>query len=145
MAWFTVDTHLFRELGEFLVGRDSTALIELVKNSFDADATEVEVHAQHLERDNPPFPRSLPVRRLPTIVVTPPAAVEFFLAEMFESRWQKHAAAETADMQRWKPIQNRRLLSLFEWQKRRIQGCIGSPWTAVKSYKPDADLFLRAG
>ena len=49
MAKFTVDTHLFRELGELLVGRDSTALIELVKNSYDADATEVEVHAQHLE------------------------------------------------------------------------------------------------
>ena len=49
MAKFTVDTHLFRELGELLVGRDSTALIELVKNSYDADATEVEVYAQHLE------------------------------------------------------------------------------------------------
>lgn len=49
IAKFTVDTHLFRELGELLVGRDSTALIELVKNSYDADATEVEVHAQNLE------------------------------------------------------------------------------------------------
>jgi signal transduction histidine kinase len=49
MAKFTVDTHLFRELGELLVGRDSTALIELVKNSYDADATEVEVYAEHLE------------------------------------------------------------------------------------------------
>ena len=49
MARFTVDTHLFRELGELLVGRDSTALIELVKNSYDADATEVEVYAELLE------------------------------------------------------------------------------------------------
>src|SRR5258708_16524331 len=49
MARFTVDTHLFRELGELLVGGDSKALIELVKNSYDADATEVEVHAEHLE------------------------------------------------------------------------------------------------
>jgi signal transduction histidine kinase len=40
---FTVDTHLFRELGNHLVGRDSTALIELVKNAYDADATEVTV------------------------------------------------------------------------------------------------------
>jgi len=97
------------------------------------------------ERDDPPFPRSLSVPRLPTIVVTPMAAVEFLLAEIFQSRWQQHAAAETADMQRWKPIQKRRLLNLFEWQKRCIQGCIGSPWTAFKTYKPDADLFLRAG
>ena len=40
VAKFTVDTHLFRELGELLVGRDSTALIELIKNAYDADATE---------------------------------------------------------------------------------------------------------
>lgn len=38
---FTVDTHLFRELGELLVGRDSTAALELVKNAYDADATSV--------------------------------------------------------------------------------------------------------
>lgn len=45
---FTVDTHLFRELGEFLVGRDSTALVELIKNAYDADAVEIYVHAEDL-------------------------------------------------------------------------------------------------
>lgn len=40
---FNVDTHLFRELGELLVGRDSTALAELVKNAYDADASSVDV------------------------------------------------------------------------------------------------------
>jgi signal transduction histidine kinase len=49
MAKFTVDTHLFRELGELLVGRDSTALIELIKNSYDADATDVTVYGDTLE------------------------------------------------------------------------------------------------
>jgi signal transduction histidine kinase len=38
---FSVDTGLFRQLGELLVGRDATALVELVKNAYDADATEV--------------------------------------------------------------------------------------------------------
>ena len=51
MAKFTVDTHLFRELGELLVGRDSTALIELIKNAYDADATEIIVYGERL--DNP--------------------------------------------------------------------------------------------
>ncbi|HET9625833.1 MAG TPA: ATP-binding protein [Kofleriaceae bacterium] len=46
---FTVDTHLFRELGELLVGRDSTALVELIKNSYDADALDVTVHATSLD------------------------------------------------------------------------------------------------
>ncbi|HEY4177969.1 MAG TPA: sensor histidine kinase [Kofleriaceae bacterium] len=48
MAKFTVDTHLFRELGELLVGRDSTALVELIKNAYDADATKLSVYGQHL-------------------------------------------------------------------------------------------------
>ncbi|MGJ5038231.1 sensor histidine kinase [Bradyrhizobium sp. HKCCYLRH3059] len=48
MTTFSVDTHLFRELGELLVGRDSTALIELIKNAYDADATSVVVYAESL-------------------------------------------------------------------------------------------------
>ncbi|MFG1998616.1 ATP-binding protein [Spirillospora sp. NPDC048911] len=45
---FSVDTHLFSELGELLVGRDSTALVELIKNAYDADATKVTVEGQDL-------------------------------------------------------------------------------------------------
>jgi len=52
MAQFTVDTHLFRELGELLVGRDSTALIELVKNAYDADATKVTVYGENLQTED---------------------------------------------------------------------------------------------
>ena len=52
MPKFTVDTHLFRELGELLVGRDSTALVELIKNAYDADATEVTVNGEHLNNPN---------------------------------------------------------------------------------------------
>jgi signal transduction histidine kinase len=48
VAGFTVDTKLFRELGELLVGRDSTALIELIKNSYDADATHVAISGRNL-------------------------------------------------------------------------------------------------
>ena len=45
---FTVDTHVFRELGERLVGRDSTALVELIKNAYDAEATEVIIYGEGL-------------------------------------------------------------------------------------------------
>ena len=38
---FTVDSRLLRELGERLVGRPHIALAELVKNSYDADASQV--------------------------------------------------------------------------------------------------------
>ena len=49
MDRFSVDTQLFRELGELLVGRDSTALTELVKNAYDADATSVKVIGRGVE------------------------------------------------------------------------------------------------
>jgi signal transduction histidine kinase len=45
---FTVDTHLFRELGELLVSRNSTALVELIKNAYDADATRVTIDGRNL-------------------------------------------------------------------------------------------------
>ena len=40
---FTIDAELLRELGERLVGKHHVALAELVKNSYDADATEVTI------------------------------------------------------------------------------------------------------
>lgn len=46
---FSVDTHIFRELGDLLVGRDSTALAELIKNAYDADARKVTVSGAHLD------------------------------------------------------------------------------------------------
>lgn len=44
-----MDTGLFRQLGELLVGRDSTALVELIKNAYDADATTILLRGEHLE------------------------------------------------------------------------------------------------
>jgi len=46
---FSVDTHLFRELGELLVTRNSTALVELIKNAYDADATRVTIEGRNLK------------------------------------------------------------------------------------------------
>ena len=40
---FTVDAELLRELGERLVGQPHIALAELIKNSYDADATQVTI------------------------------------------------------------------------------------------------------
>ena len=45
---FTVDAELLRELGERLVGKPHIALSELIKNSYDADATQVTIR---LSRD----------------------------------------------------------------------------------------------
>ena len=44
---FTTDAGLIDRLGRELVGRQETALIELVKNSYDADASQVTVTLEH--------------------------------------------------------------------------------------------------
>jgi signal transduction histidine kinase len=48
MPGFRVDTKLFQELGELLVAKESTALVELIKNAYDADATVVTVTGSKL-------------------------------------------------------------------------------------------------
>lgn len=48
MTGFSVDTKLFQELGELLVAKESTALVELIKNAYDADATLVTVSGVNL-------------------------------------------------------------------------------------------------
>ena len=40
---FTIDAELLRELGERLVGKPHIALAELIKNGYDADATQVTI------------------------------------------------------------------------------------------------------
>jgi hypothetical protein len=97
------------------------------------------------ERTAPPYPKSLSVPRLPTILVTPMAVLEFVLAELFQSRWKEHALQETAYMQRWRPIQKRRLQNLLRWQSGCLENGTGSPWTSFKMQKPDANLFVRGG
>lgn len=42
-VWFSVDAGLIRRLGQELVARQETALSELIKNAYDADATSVDV------------------------------------------------------------------------------------------------------
>lgn len=48
MTAFTVDTKLFQELGELLVAKEATALVELIKNAYDADAELVTVMGSNL-------------------------------------------------------------------------------------------------
>lgn len=47
---FTVDNSIIAELGERLVAKPSIALAELIKNSYDADATEVTVKFRNIKK-----------------------------------------------------------------------------------------------
>lgn len=100
-------------------------------------------HVQVLgESDDPPFPSSVPVPRFPSLLVTPMSVLEFVLAELFQDSWRKHAARDTSPMQSWRKIQRLRLGRLLHWKADHVDGSAGPPWTALKSAKPPASLFL---
>jgi len=101
------------------------------------------VHAQILgDSTDPPFPASLPVPRLPGILFTPAASLEFIIGELFHNRWQQELLRNTGALGRWKRVQQERLERLLKWQIDRL-GEAGSPWMTLKIAKPAADLFSR--
>lgn len=103
-------------------------------------------HQQVLgQSDSPPFPHGLSVPRLPSVIVTPMAVLEFLLGELFQDEWAKHVSRETDDTRFWQSTQRDILLRLLDWKKRHIQKCVGSPWMALKRAKPEAadGLFVQ--
>lgn len=102
-------------------------------------------HIQVLgHKDDPPFPASLSVPRLPALAFTPMAALEFLLGELFQDEWKRQAAAEGGAMDLWKSIQRKRLERLLAWKLERVRHSAGSPWAALKSAKPEnSHMFMR--
>ena len=87
------------------------------------------------------FPRSLDVPRLPGLVATPPAVIEFVVGELFQKEWPKHIAGQSAKLQRWAPIQRNRLSAVLGWHSKIVCESSGSPWTTLKGKKPPDELF----
>jgi len=97
------------------------------------------------EGPEPPFPKSMSVPRLPTLPVTPVAALEFVLGELFQDRWGPEGLAREDDnLRRWRAIQTKRLERFLAWQQAEVQrdGALGSPWIRLKRLKPEAGLFI---
>jgi len=109
----------------------------------DAQSPGCHFHVQVLgEHDESPFPKSVSIPRLPSIFVTPMAAVEYVLGELFQERWAKAAMESTGNVQRWTGFQKQRLLRLLDWQRRTVERTLTSPWIALKLEKPEATMFL---
>ena len=86
------------------------------------DAPGCYFHAQILgDSDDPPFPKSIPIPRLPSIFVTPMSAVEFALGELFQDRWARSTANNSSDAQFWRARQNCRLKRLFSWYQSELK------------------------
>ena len=95
------------------------------------------------DRSNPPFPESIPIPRLPSPFVTPMAAVEFVLGELFQDEWPRKASESRHHQQRWRAIQRKRWNSLLRWQEKALNGGSSSPWMNLKAAKPPDDLFVN--
>jgi len=73
--------------------------------------------------------------------MTPMAVTEFVLAELFQDSWAKHVAQDSPALNRWAPVQKKRLTSLLQWKMGTLASG-GSPWTTMKVSKPNDDLFV---
>lgn len=100
-------------------------------------------HAQILGDSNePPFPKSVPIPRLPSIFVTPMSAVEFVLGELFQDSWARVTTSNSGEAPYWRARQRRRLKILFSWYQCKLDNSVLSPWMTLKEAKPDGGLFL---
>ena len=94
------------------------------------------VHAQILGESNcSPFPKSVPIPRLPSIFITPMSAVEFVLGELFQDVWRRTTAGNSGPEQRWKALQKERLERLLAWYQRELTSPLASPWMTLKEAK----------
>jgi hypothetical protein len=99
-------------------------------------------HAQvRGQNPEPPFPKSLPVPRLPVFPSTPMAALEFLLGELFQNDWSREAGKATAYTRQWAGVQVKRLNALLRWQQGRVNKAPGSPWVALKAFP--GDIFVE--
>ena len=102
-------------------------------------------HSQILgDRSDLPFPKSLPIPRLPSPFVTPMAVVEFVLGELFQDAWPRKASEARHHPQRWRAIQRQRWCDLQRWHEDAARDGISSPWMNLKAAKPPGDLFLSS-
>ena len=94
--------------------------------------------------DEPPFPKYLPVPRLPSLLFTPATVLEYVLGELFQDDWQKAILeGEQGVVNRWQPVQHRWLHRLLHWHLESMDEG-PSPWLAIKRTKPRRDLFTAS-
>lgn len=100
-------------------------------------------HVQVCHQDEPPFPKTLPVPRFPSMALSPFFAIDFVLGELFQDRWKTESAAGGNHADRWRVIQQSRLVRFLDWQIATLKRATGSPWMALKEAKPPLNLVVE--
>lgn len=102
-------------------------------------------HVQVHGREDPAFfPASLDVPRLPGVLNSPFACMEFALGELFQAEWRRIAMKDSGPGLRWRGIQSHRHLRHLAWVTEQVSTTSGSPWVMWKSAQPHEGLFLPA-
>jgi hypothetical protein len=92
------------------------------------------------EDEEPPWPHSLPVPRLPTPLISIPAVVVFVLGELFQTEWDRHV--DDARSQRLAADQRRDLERRLQWELSVVRSDGTLPYSSLKNALPHRDLFL---
>ena len=92
------------------------------------------------EDQTPPWPRSVPVPRLPSPFVSIPAVVAFVLGELFQTKWAQHVDSPRAD--RLRADQRRHWENRLQSELELVRRQRTLPWSAIKRALPHRDLFL---
>lgn len=99
-------------------------------------------HAQVLgDSEKPPFPRFLPVPRLPTFPPTPMTCMEFLLGELFQRTWSERVERNNGNTQVWNRLQRDRFERYLSWQQRAVSNASGSPLMQLKRFPPADALY----
>ena len=85
---------------------------------------------------NPPIPR------LPSFFVTPMAAIEFVIGELFQNDWKQTAMSNHGSATFWRSLQRGRLICLLNWYKDSLAKGDSSPWMNLKVKKPKERMFI---
>ena len=80
----------------------------------------------------------LSIPRIPSLFVTPMAALEFLLGELFQDRWAEHVSRDNDEIRFWRSTQVNSFVRVLEWKRKKIESGVGSPWIALKRAKPEA-------
>ncbi len=115
--------------------KDDTLVVDWNLDLGDATSPGCHFHAQFGDS-------LLPVPRFASLSISPAAAMEYALSELFQKEWALRSGGAHQGASHWRRIQRNRILCFLQWTHDLILRSSGSPWVEYKAAKPPADLFL---
>ena len=123
--------------------RESTELAAWRMEIADDASPGAYFHTQVLGREHDAlFPKALDIPRLPGVLSTPFACLEFAVGELFQDRWAQHAVRDSGPNRQWRSVQVGRHVKQLEWHIRQVTARAGSPWASWKKAIPPEELFV---